>query len=131
MKFFESDVVTAAIEEIMALQQNVMMFAHYADFANLEQQRDNLDLLKELMTKQENMCFRCILSDDPEAKALLVEVMDHFENHGHTIDPENPMKVFREVEEQLKEMEDDLDYAEKHGYFPGEEPGGEIPPYQM
>lgn len=129
--FFASTIVASSIEEIMELQQEVLIFAQFADFATISQQRENLDMLRTLQEKQKNMCFRCILSDDPDAKALLAEVMDHFEQYGHTIDPENPMKVFDEVALQLQEMEDDLDYAEKHGYFPGEEPGGETPPYRM
>lgn len=131
MKFFESPMVLESIEEIDILQQEVLEFSLYADYANLEQQRDNLNLLKVLMGKQQLMCFRCILSDDSDAKALLAEVLAHFQQYGHDIDPENPMKVFTEVERQLQEMEDDLDYADKHGYFPGEEPGGETPPSTM
>ena len=131
MKFFESTVVLEAIEEISDLQQEVLEFSIYADFANLKQQRENLNLLKTLMGKQKNMCFRCVLSDDEDAKALLAEVLAHFQDYGHVVDPEDPMKTFIEVADQLKEMEDDLDYAEKHGYFPGEEPGGETPPYRL
>lgn len=131
MKFFESTVVLEAIEEISILQQEVLEFSIYADFANLEQQRENLNLLKTLMDKQKNMCFRCILSDDEDAKILLAEVIAHFQDHGHIVDINDPIKLFDQVSEQLKEMEDDLDYAEKHGYFPGEEPGGETPPYQL
>lgn len=131
MKFFESTVVLEAIEEISDLQQEVLEFSLYSDYANIEQQRENLNLLKVLMAKQKNMCFRCVLSDDEDAKELLAEVLAHFVDYGHDVDPEDPMKTFGEVANQLKEMEDDLDYAEKHGYFPGEEPGGETPPSTM
>ena len=75
------------------------------------------------------MCFRCVLSDSQDAKDLLGEVLEHFKLYGHTIDSNNPMKVFDEVAENLQEMEDDLDYFEEHGYFPGEKPGGETPPH--
>lgn len=131
MKFFESEVVMYAIEEIMDLQTEVMLFAQYADYASLEQQRENINLLKKLMGKQKNMCFRCTLVDDPDAKTLLTEVLEHFVSHGHTVDYNDPIKVFDEVALQIQEMDDDLTYAEKHGYFPGEEPGGETPPYQL
>ena len=131
-RFFASNVVAKQITEIMELQNQVLVFAQFADFATLSQQRANLEMLRNLQDKQKNMCFRCTLCpDDDDAQALLEEVMSHFESCGHTVDRENPLKVFDEVESQLQEMEDDLDYCEKHGYFPGEEPGGETPPYQM
>ena len=127
--FFDSEVVTSSIEEIMDMQNQVLLFATFGEYATIEDQRENLELLRRLQEKQKNMCFRCILSDSPNAKQLLEEVLNHFMEFGHTIDPKNPMKVFDEVEAQLQEMEDDLDYCEKHGYFPGEEPGGETPPH--
>lgn len=131
MKFFESDVVAASIEEIVEMQQEVLIYSQFIEYATLEQQRDNLDLLRRLQVKQKNMCFRCLLSDDPDAKHMFNEVMSHFAEYGHVIDPENPMKVFDEVEEQLDEMEEDIEYCEKYGYFPGEDPGGENPPQFM
>ena len=127
-RFFDSEVVCEAIQDIVELQEEVMLFAQFADFATIPQQKENLKVLRKLHEKQKNMCFRCLLVDDPDAKAMLVEVMDHFEAFGHSIDPENPLKVFDEVEVQLLDMEDDIAYAEKHGYYPGEEPGGETPP---
>ena len=127
--FFESEIVARSIEDIVEMQNEVLIFSQFADFATIEQQKENLVLLRKLQNKQENMCFRCILSDDPDAKALLAEVLAHFEQFGHVIDPENPMQVFDQVRAQLQEIEDDLNYAEEHGYFPGEEPGGETPPY--
>ena len=127
--FFESEQVQDAINEIVEMQNEVLIFSQYAEYATIEQQKENLALLRRLHGKQKNMCFRCVLSDDPEAKALLAEVLAHFEQFGHTILPENPMVVFEEVALQLQEIEDDLNYAEEHGYFPGEEPGGEAPPF--
>ena len=129
--FFESEVVVKCMTDIVELQSEVILFAEYAQYATLEQQRENLVVLRELQAKQKNMCFRCILSDDPDAKILLSEIMAHFESFGHKVDPDNMLAVFDEVGNQLQEIEDDLDYAEKHGYFPGEEPGGEQPPYIM
>lgn len=129
--FFESEVVIEAIEDIVSMQDEILVFSEFADYATLEQQRENLDTLRKLSAKQKNMCFRCMLSDDPDAKILLAQVLSHFEGFGHTIDEEDPLKVFTEVEANLQEIDDDLTYAEKNGYFPGEEPGGEIPPYRI
>ena len=129
--FFDSEQVQSAICDIVDMQNEVLIFAQYAEYASIEQQRENLVLLRSLHAKQENMVFRCMLSEDPDAKALLGEVLGHFAEFGHVIDPGNPMQVFAEVKEQLQEIEDDLNYAEEHGYFPGEEPGGETPPSIM
>lgn len=129
--FFDSEQVQSAICDIVDMQNEVLIFAQYAEYASLEQQRENLVLLRSLHAKQENMVFRCMLSEDPDAKVLLAEVLGHFADFGHEIDPGNPMKVFAEVKDQLQEIEDDLNFAEEHGYFPGEEPGGETPPSIM
>ena len=130
-RFFESEVVNHAINDIVLMQEEVLIFSQFADYASLEQQRENLITLRSLSSKQKNMCFRCMLSDDPDAKILLHEVLKHFEDFGHKVDYNDPLKVFSEVEQQLQEIDDDLSYAEEHGYFPGEEPGGETPPYHL
>lgn len=126
--FFESDIVTESIRDIVEMQDQVMIFAQYGEYATIPDQRDNLELLRALMNKQKNMCFRCILSDSPSAKALLEEVLDHFKLYGHVIDKDDPMAVFEDVKKSLDDIEYELDYYEKYGYYPGEGPGGETPP---
>ena len=126
--FFESEIVTESIRDIVEMQDQVMIFAQYGEYATIPDQRDNLKLLRALMSKQKNMCFRCTLSDSPSAKILLEQVLEHFEQFGHTVDKENPMAVFDEVKQNLDDIEYELDYCEKHGYYPGEGPGGETPP---
>ena len=127
--FYESDAVVDSIQEILELQQQVMVFSQYGEFATISEQQDNLDNLRKLMSKQKNMCFRCILTDSPDAKTLLHEVLCHFEEHGHTIDHNNPLSVFDEIQSNLDEIEFELDYYSKYGRYPDEEePGGETPP---
>lgn len=128
-RFFDSEIVTEAIQDIVEMQNEVLIFAQYGEFATIEAQRDNLQLLRRLQSKQKNMCFRCILSDDPDAKQLLDEVLEHFEQYGHEVDRDNPMEVFDQVEAELTVIEKELDFCEKFGYYPGEEPGGETPPH--
>ena len=129
-RFFDSQIVTEAIQDIVEMQNEVLLFAQYGEFATIAEQRDNLKLLRALHSKQKNMCFRCTLTDDPDAKRLLEEVLSHFREFGHEIDPDNPLLVFDNVEADLDVIEHELDFCEKFGYFPGEEPGGETPPYQ-
>lgn len=127
-RFFDSEIVIAAIEDISDMQNQVLLFSQYADYATVADQRENLGLLKELHAKQKNMCFRCILSEDPEAKILLEDVIKHFESYGHVVDHDNPMSVFEEVYIDLLAIEDGIIFAEKHGYYPDEDTGGETPP---
>jgi len=128
--FFSSQVVLESIEEIVDLQNQVLLFSQYAEFATISEQQDNLDLLRRLMSKQKNMCFRCTMTDSPDAKKLLNEVLSHFEEHGHTVDRDNPMIVFDEVNDNLDDIEFELDFFSKYGHYPDEE-GGETPPTML
>lgn len=127
--FFESTIVADSIKDILELQEEVLAFAQYGEYATIEEQQDNLDTLRKLMAKQRNMCFRCTLTDSPDAKKLLNEVLSHFEEFGHTIDRDNPMQVFEEINDNLDDIEFELDFFSKYGRYPDEEePGGETPP---
>ena len=125
--FFSSQIVLDSIKEIMELQNEVLVFSQYAEFATIIEQQNNLDLLRRLMYKQKNMCFRCTMSDSPDAKNLLNEVLDHFERYGHTVDRDNPMLVFNEVNDNLDDIEFELDFFSKYGRYPDDEEGGETP----
>ena len=129
--FFDSPVVAEALGEIVDLQNQVLLFSTFGEFASIEQQRENLGVLRQLHAKQKNMCFRCNLSGDPGALSLMWEVLKHFESFGHIINQDDPLSVFNEVKDTLDEIEFELDYCEKHGFYPGEEPGGETPPSTM
>ncbi len=130
--FFQSEVVADSLRQILELQDSVLAFAQYGSFASIEEQQNNLDILRKLMSKQRNMCFRCTLTDSPDAKALLGEILKHFEEYGHIVDRENPMGVFDEIASSLDEIEFELDYFSKYGRYPDdEEPGGETPPTTM
>ena len=129
--FFSSQIVLDSIKEIMELQNEVLVFSQYAEFATIIEQQNNLDLLRRLMYKQKNMCFRCTMSDSPDAKNLLNEVLDHFERYGHTVDRDNPMLVFNEVNDNLDDIEFELDFFSKYGRYPDEEEGGETPPTML
>ena len=129
--FFDSPVVLAALDEIVDLQNQVLLFSTFGEFSSLAQQRENLDVLLSLHAKQKNMCFRCMLADDESAKILMWEVLKHFESFGHTINEDDPLSVFDEVKETLDQLGYDIDYCEEHGHYPDEEQGGETPPSTM
>ena len=133
--FFGSPIVLKALDEIIDLQNQVLLFATYGEFASLDQQKENLEVLRSLHAKQKNMCFRCSLSDDDLAKELMWEVVKHFEKFGHVINPEDPLAVFDEVTETLDQIEYEIAFCEMNGHFPGEDPdeqpGGETPPFMF
>ena len=130
--FFSSQIVLDSIREIMYLQNEVLVFSQYAEFATIIEQQNNLDLLRRLMAKQKIMCFRCTMTDSPDAKNLLNEVLYHFEIFGHTVYRDNPMLVFDEVSDNLDDIEFQLDFFSKYGRYPDDEDeGGETPPTTM
>lgn len=116
--FFNSETVHNSLLDIVELQTKVLAFAENGEFATIEAQQNNLIDLKELISKQKNLCFRCTLSNSPEAKKLLTHVLNYFEEYGHTIIRDNPMYVFSEIENELDEIEYELKYYSKHGYYP-------------
>jgi len=126
--FFDSPVVLQALDEIVDLQNQVLVFSTLGEFASLEMQKENLEILKSLHSKQKNMCFRCSISGDETAQILMWEVLKHFESFGHAINEENPLSVFDDVEETLNQIEYEIAFCEKHGHYPDEEEGGETPP---
>jgi len=129
--FFSSPIVKESINEIVDLQNQVLLFSTFGEYSSIEQQRENLEVLKKLHAKQKNMCFRCLISGNEDAKLLMMEVIQHFESFGHEVDLENPMAVFDDVMETLDQLEYEITYCEMNGFFPGEEPGGETPPHPM
>ena len=107
--FVESQVVQSALDEIIELQMEVMLFSTVMDHATLEQQKQNLKTLKELHQKQKNMFFRCQLCPDSQAaRTMVLEILTHFENCGYDIDLNNPMGVFDIVETTLIDLEVDI-----------------------
>ena len=118
-EFFDSEQVQKALSEIAFLQNKVMAFTLAAPFASEEEQRENLAILRLLLSKQENMYNRCALSDCEEAKELMIDVMAHFSSHG--IPTDQPMtEVFQAIRERVDDIEEDLNrYIEEdsEGHF--------------
>lgn len=107
--FVESEVVQSALEDIMDLQMEVMMFSNIIEYATLEQQKENLRTLRELHKKQKNMFFRCQLCPESEgARTMVLEILTHFEQCGYDVDLSDPISVFDIVEQSLIDLEVDI-----------------------
>ena len=111
-KFFESEIVIHALEDIMVLQSEVLMFSQYALYATLEEQRLNVKTLRTLLSKQKNMFFRCMLSESPAAKELMAEIIDHFQSCGIE-NTGDPMEMFDLMAISIDEIENDLNQEEE------------------
>jgi hypothetical protein len=111
--FFESDIVAHCLEDIVALQTEVLVFSEYGLFASLEDQKANLKTLRTLLAKQKNMFFRCMLSNEPSAKQLAKDIIEHFSTMGFDI-PENPMEIFEEMSISIDQIEQDLNEYEEY-----------------
>lgn len=111
--FFESEIVADSLQDIVALQTEVMIFAEYGQFASIEDQKNNLKVLRMLLAKQKNMFFRCLLSDAPSAKELAKDIIDHFKTMGYDI-PENPMDLFEEMAIGIDQIEQDINEYEEY-----------------
>ena len=68
--FFESDFVQDEMETINEMQEEI--YSKVFEFPKLpiDEQLEHLDLLDDLLEKQQILCTRMKLSDDPRAKEM-------------------------------------------------------------
>ena len=69
-EFFQSEIVREELDEINKMQEEV--YGHMMSFGSLdlEEQKEHIELLIELLEKQKVMYTRLSLSDDPQAKKM-------------------------------------------------------------
>ena len=69
-EFFESEIVREELDEINKMQEEV--YGNMMSFGSLdlEEQKEHIDMLIELLEKQKVMYTRLSLSDDPQAKKM-------------------------------------------------------------
>lgn len=104
-EFFDSELVQEALAEISYLQFKVMEFVSVAPWATIEDQLENIATLRLLLSKQENLYNRCVLSGDEEAKELIEEVCNHFKENGYDTDGKPMYQVFEEIRTKVDEIE--------------------------
>ena len=69
-EFFRSEIVREELDEINRMQQEVYGKMMTFGSLNLEDQKEHIDMLIELLEKQKVMYTRLSLSDDPMAKKM-------------------------------------------------------------
>ena len=69
-EFFESEIVREELDGINKMQEEV--YGNMMSFGSLdlEEQKEHIDMLIELLEKQKVMYTRLSLSDDPQAKKM-------------------------------------------------------------
>lgn len=70
MSFFQSDIVQAEMKEISDLQEEIYTSVFTFSSMSLEQKLRHVELLENLLKKQQVLYARMSLSDDPEAKKM-------------------------------------------------------------
>jgi|TARA_B100000287_G_scaffold386836_1_gene394969 hypothetical protein len=81
-EFFDSEFVREGLNEINELQQEV--YGNILTFQNLpvDQQKEHIVKLEELLEKQQLMFTRLSLSDDPEAIKMKKQLQDSVQLMG-------------------------------------------------
>ena len=69
-EFFRSEIVREELDEINRMQQEVYGKMMTFGSLNLEDQKEHIDMLIDLLEKQKVMYTRLSLSDDPQAKKM-------------------------------------------------------------
>ena len=69
-EFFDSDIVREELEVINSLQEKIYPSLFNFGFMTREQRLENIEMLTELLDKQQVMYTRLSLSDDPKAIEL-------------------------------------------------------------
>tara|TARA_Y100001951_G_C11204333_1_gene219029 strand:- start:120 stop:452 length:333 start_codon:yes stop_codon:yes gene_type:complete len=82
MRFFDSEIVQQEMKEIARLQEavysKVFAFAHMGKQEKLK----HVEMLEELMKKQQVLYTRLSLSDDPQAKIMKENIMQSAKELG-------------------------------------------------
>ena len=109
-QFFDSEIVKESLEDIRELQEIVQgdLIAQWYYGGDYEGQGDQLDVLEELLEKQQLMYVRCKLSKDPDAKLIADSMADQLKlmgmPRGTTVE-----KMFENLKGAVKKLRETLD----------------------
>jgi hypothetical protein len=104
-KFFDSEIVKEQIKEMEDLQKEIVKKTMSAPFMDRSEKREHVDLMRQFLDKQRNLCFRIQLSKDPEALEMKERIKEAAIMLG--MDPESGVHEF------FDKMDETLDYLEK------------------
>ena len=108
MRFLDSEIVQKEMQDIETLQKKV--YGNVFNFPNMnkEDKMNHIEILEELINKQQIFYKRLSLSDDPKAKEIRDTVMESAEMFGFKSDGDLSL-MFTQMSEAIKEMRKQLD----------------------
>jgi len=108
MRFLDSEIVQKEMQDIETLQKKV--YGNVFNFPNMnrEDKMKHIEILEELINKQQIFYKRLSLSDDPKAKEIRNTVMESAEMFGFKSDGDLSL-MFAQIAEAIKEMRKQLD----------------------
>ena len=108
MRFLDSEIVQKEMRDIETLQKKV--YGNVFNFPNMsrEDKMNHIEILEELINKQQIFYKRLSLSDDPKAKEIRNTVMESAEMFGFKSDGDLSL-MFAQIAEAIKEMRKQLD----------------------
>ena len=108
MRFLDSEIVQKEMQDIETLQKKV--YGNVFNFPNMsrEDKMNHIEILEELINKQQIFYKRLSLSDDPKAKEIRNTVMESAEMFGFKSDGDLSL-MFAQIAEAIKEMRKQLD----------------------
>jgi len=108
MRFLDSEIVQKEMRDIETLQKKV--YGNVFNFPNMsrEDKMNHIEILEELINKQQIFYKRLSLSDDPKAKEIRNTVMESAEMFGFKSDGDLSL-MFAQISEAIKEMRKQLD----------------------
>jgi len=111
MSFFNSEIVRAEMTEISELQEEIYESIFRFPSMDREDKIEHLNLLENLLKKQQVLYTRLSLSDDPEAKNMKKKIMDSALVMG--LNPDTDMNViFNNMSKILEAMRTNIDKRE-------------------
>ena len=108
MTFFQSEIVQEEINRIAELQEKVYSDVFSVPNMNKSEKIEHINLLEELLKKQEILYFRLNMSDDPEAKAMKEQIIEGASSMGYSKDIDFS-QVFKNMNDVIRRLKDSLD----------------------
>jgi len=103
--FFDSEIVKEQIKEMEDLQKEIIERTMSAPLMGGPEKKEHIDLMREFLDKQKNLCFRIQLSQDPQALEMKERIKEAAIMLG--MDPESGINEF------FEKMDETLDYLEE------------------
>jgi|TARA_E500000318_G_scaffold25038_1_gene25079 hypothetical protein len=109
MSFFKSEIVRKELEDISQLQEEI--YSKVFEFSSMDKESKlkHIQMLEELLSKQQVLYTRMSLSEDPEAKGMRTQIITQAKQLGFPDDVDlgfvfsNMHKIIDNMKQSLEE----------------------------